>query len=406
MIIIRRGHNYPKQLNFKRQGVGRMKEKEQKFKQVLSLFIIFVLTFIMTCGCSTEEKKEKVKLNGSPFAILEEEEEEVKAKLYYWDLEHKKIKDESKIMHTILKKEVPKEIYKKSPISWDGKGHLVIPSYAQVSQEYQGNVEKVEIPLQERIIWGKDVKLVSKEKDKYILVFTENSKDKEIELVIPPHFFKGNDGKEYRIGETGTVAGIIKKGDEVFILYSCFIPGAGEIYAKLFIAKYDLKAEKIEWGEVEIPENAELSPALPPLPDNTTSIEKSFFIPTLTVPAEVDIDSMKLKPINNIIEYQKKYASETLKSAMPVNIEILGSYEDILFVGIQMVKPTEPPELYVFALKDGQMMGLLRRTEKGIELIDQENKVVETYDIPRSSSFGGERDIIFPNTSGTNSMME
>jgi hypothetical protein len=51
------------------------------------------------------------------------------------------------------------------------------------------------------------------------------------------------------------------------------------------------------------------------------------------------------------------------------------------------------------------MMGLLRRTEKGIELIDQENKVVETYDIPRSSSFGGGRYIIFPNTSGTDSVM-
>lgn len=380
--------------------------KEQKFKQVLSFFITFVLTFIMTCGCSTEEKKEKVKLNGSPFAILEEEEGGVKAKLYYWDLEHKKIKNESKNIYTILKKDVPKEIHKKSPISWDGKGHLVIPSYAQVSQEYQGNVEKVEVPLQEKIIWGKGVKLVSKGKGKYILVFTENGRNKEIELVIPPHFFKMDDGKEYSVEESGTIAGITKNGNEVFILYSCFIPGTGKIYAKLFIAKYNLKAEKIEWGEVKIPEDAELSPALPPLPDNTTSIEKSFFIPTLTVPAEVDIDTMKLKPINNIIEYQKKYASETLKSAMPVNIEILGSYENILFVGIQMVKPTEPPELYVFALRDGKMMGLLHRTVKGIELIDQENKVVGTYDIPRNSSFDGGRDIIFPNTSGTNSMMD
>ncbi|ADD03555.1 conserved hypothetical protein [Thermoanaerobacter italicus Ab9] len=384
-----------------------MKEKEQKFKQVLSLFIIFVLTFIMTCGCSTEERKEKVKLNEVPFAIIEENDDEVKAKLYYWDLEHKKIKDESKIMYTIPKKDVPSEIYKKSPISWDGKEYLiVVPSYVQVSQDYQGNVEKVEIPLQEKIIWGKGVKLISKGKDRYILALSENNKNKEMEMVIPPYFFKGEDGKEYSTEETGTIAGIIENGSEVLTLYSCFIPGEGKIYSKLFILKYDLETKGMEWKEVKIPEDLELSPALPPLPDNTTSIEKSFFIPTLTVPAEVDIDSMKLKPINNIIEYQKKYASETLKSAMPVNIEILGSYEDILFVGIQMVKPTEPPELYVFALKDGQMMGLLRRTEKGIELIDQENKVVGTYDIPRSSSFGGGRDIIFPNTSGTNSMME
>ncbi|WP_236612040.1 hypothetical protein [Caldanaerobacter subterraneus] len=224
-------------------------------------------------------------------------------------------------------------------------------------------------------------------------------------MVIPPYFFKGADGKEYSAEETGTIAGITKKGNEVFILFSCFIPDVGKIYAKLFIVKYDLQTEKVEWREVKIPEDIELSPALPPLPDNTTSNQKSFFIPALTVPVEVDIDSMRLKPINNIIEYQKKYAPETLKSVMPISIEILGSYEDILFVGIPMLKPNEPPELYVFALRDGKMMGLLHRTAKGIELIDQENKIVGTYDIPRSSSFGGGRDIIFPNTSGTDSMM-
>ncbi|WP_236612039.1 hypothetical protein [Caldanaerobacter subterraneus] len=112
--------------------------------------MIFVLTFIMTCGCSTEEGKEKEKLYEIPFAILEEKEEGVKAKLYYWDLEHKRIKDESKIIYTILKKNALEGIYRKSPISWDGKGHLVIPSYAQVSQEYQVSVEKVEIPFQKK----------------------------------------------------------------------------------------------------------------------------------------------------------------------------------------------------------------------------------------------------------------
>jgi hypothetical protein len=54
----------------------------------------------------------------------------------------------------------------------------------------------------------------------------------------------------------------------------------------------------VEWKEVKIPEDLELSPALPPLPDNTTSIERKFFIPTLTVPAEVNIDSMELKPVS------------------------------------------------------------------------------------------------------------
>ncbi|NNG67626.1 hypothetical protein [Caldanaerobacter subterraneus] len=381
-----------------------MKEKKQKFKQVLSVFIIFVLTFIMTCGCSTEERKEKVKLNEVPFAIFEENDDGAKAKLYYWDLEHKKIKDESKILYTIPKKDIPSEIYKKSPISWDGKNYLVVPSYVQVSQDYQGNVEKVEIPVQEKTIWGKGVKLVSKGNGKYSLIFNENNKNKEMEMVIPPYFFKGEDGKEYSTEETGTIAGIIKNGSEVLTLYSCFIPGEGKIYSKLLILKYGLDTKGVEWKEVKIPEDLELSPALPPLPDNTTSIEKSFFIPTLTVPAEVNIDSMELKPVSEMIEYQKKYISDGVKSAIPVNIEILGSYENILFLGIQIVKPTEPPELYVFALKDREMMGLLYRTAKGIELIDQENKVVGTYDIPRSSGFGGGKDIIFPNTSGTDSI--
>ncbi|MGI1689919.1 hypothetical protein [Thermoanaerobacter uzonensis] len=381
-----------------------MKEKKQKFKQVLSVFIIFVLTFIMTCGCSTEERKEKVKSNEVPFAILEENDDGVKAKLYYWDLEHKKIKDESKIMYTIPKKDVPSEIYKKSPILWDGKEYLVVPSYVKVSQDYQGDVEKVEIPLQEKIIWGKGVKLISKGEDRYILVLRENNKNKEMEVAIPPYFFKGGDGKEYSAKETGTIAGIIKNGNDVFMLYSCFIPGEGKIYSKLLILKYDLETKGVEWKEVKIPEDLELSPALPPLPNNTTSIEKSFFIPTLTVPAEVNIDSMELKPVSGMIEYQKKYIPEAIKSAMPVNIEILRSYENILLLGIQIVKPTEPPELYVFALIDGEMMGLLHKTVKGIELIDQENKVVGTYDIPRSTGFGGGRDIIFPNTSGTDSI--
>ncbi|MEQ2130682.1 hypothetical protein QTP99_12015 [Caldanaerobacter subterraneus KAk] len=382
-----------------------MGEKEQKFKQVLALVVILTLTLVITCGCTVEERKEKTTLSDIPFAVLEENEEGVKAKLYYWDLEYKKIKGESKIMYTISKKDVPSEIYKKSPISWDGKDYLVVPSYVQVSQDYQGNIEKVEVPVQEKTIWGKGVKLVSKGDGKYSLVFNENNKNKEMEMVITPYFFKGEDGKEYSVEETGTIAGIIKKENEVLTLYSCFIPGAGKIYSKLFILKYDLETKGMEWKEVKIPEDLELSPALPPLPDNTTSIERSFFIPTLTVPAEVNIDNMVLKPVSEMMEYQKKYVPEREKSAMPVNIEILGSYENILLLGIQIVKPTEPPELYVFALRDGKMMGLLHRTTKGIELIDQENKVVGTYDIPISSSFGGGRDIIFQNTSGTDSMM-
>ncbi|MDI6603970.1 MAG: hypothetical protein QME35_02335 [Thermoanaerobacteraceae bacterium] len=379
-----------------------MKVKKQRFK---ILVVILTLTLVIISGCTVEERKEKTTLNDIPFAVLEGNEEGVKAKLYYWDLKHKKIKDESKIMYSISKKEIPSKIYKKSPVLWDGKEYLVVPSYVQVSQNYQGNIEKVEIPAQEKTIWGKGVKLVSKGKDRYILVLTETNKNKEMEIVIPPYFFKGEDGKEYSTEETGTIAGIIKNGSEVFVLYSCFIPGEGKIHSKLFILKYDIETKGMEWKEVKIPEGIELSPVLPPLPNNTTSIERRFFIPTLTAPAEVNIDSMQLKQVSEMIEYQKKYIPETIKSFMPANIEILGSYENTLFLGIQILKPTEPPELYVFALKGREMIGLLHRTAKGIELIDQKNKVVETYDIPTSAGFGGGRDIIFSNTSGTNSMM-
>jgi hypothetical protein len=235
----------------------------------------------------------------------------------------------------------------------------------------------------------------SDEENKYKLTLIYDGKTDEKEITIPLHTFKGEDGKDYEATKCGTVTSVVKTRYGAAMLYPCFTLGGG----KLFILKYDNTSENIKWQEVGPIKGNELSPSFPPLANHTATIGDNFIIRTQTNPIEVYTEKVGYKIINNISDLRKKYATETLNSEFPEYIDILGSYNDILLIGIPLHK-NEGTELYIFAVKDDKLIGIMHRTINDIEMIDTAGNVVSKYNVPKAKALIGENDVYFPNVNG------
>ncbi|MFU0782123.1 MAG: Lipoprotein [Thermoanaerobacterium thermosaccharolyticum] len=359
-----------------------------------SLAVVFLLLMsVVFSGCS-----ETVKNNTEvPFVVLNDDAGSFKADIYYWNVINNKIKETNENLYKIPQKMITnKESYTIFPIAWDGHNHVVLPSYLEASDKFNDFVEKADFYFQPKTIWGQDVKLVkSDEENRYKLTLIVDGKTEENEITIPLHTFKGDDGKEYEATKCGTVTSVVKTSYGAAMLYPCFTLGGG----KLFILKYDSASESIKWQEVGPIKGIELSPSFPPLANRTATIGENFIVRTQTNPIEVYTEKVGYKIINNISDLRKKYASETLNSEFPEYIDILGSYNDILFLSIPVHK-NEGTELYIFAVKDDKLIGIMHRTINDIEIIDTAGNVVSKYNMPKAKTLIGENDVYFPNVNG------
>lgn len=377
----------------------------RKWKKILLAIVLTLLVTTMLFGCSETDrsanslflKNKTARLPEVPFIVLNENNEEINAYLFYWDLESKRIKQTSEIVYKISKKTAGQgKIRMKTPISCDGQKYLVLPDYAEVADKYAQTVERVKLSSEPRTIWGAYAKLIkSNEKNRYTLTLWDGKKRIEKEVKLPVYSFKGKDGKEYKTEEYGTVTAIKKTSNGVAMLYPCFTPEE----AKLFVVKYDCVSDRAEWREIVLPPENGLSPSLPPLADQTAVIGDSFFIRTIGNPAEVNVEKASFRTMKNISDIQKKYASETLRGEFPEYIDVFGSFNDILFISIPMHKATGL-ELYVCALKNDEIVGLIHRTLNGFDVIDTAGKITASYNIAKSSSLIGENDIYLPNLNG------
>ncbi|OXT07130.1 hypothetical protein CE561_08920 [Thermoanaerobacterium thermosaccharolyticum] len=359
-----------------------------------SLAIIFLILMCVVFSACFDSLKNNTEV---PFVVLNDDAGSFKADIYYWNVINNKIKETNENLYKIPQKIITnKESYTIFPIMWDGQKHAVLPSYLEVSDKFKNIVKKADFYFEPKTIWGQDVKLVkSDEENRYKLTLIDDGKTDEKEITIPLHTFKGEDGKNHEATKCGTVTSVVKTSYGAAMLYPCFTLGGG----KLFILKYDKTTESIKWQEVGPVKGNELSPSFPPLANHTATIGDNFIVRTLTNPIKVDAEKVEFKKMNIISDLQKKYAPETLNGEFPEYIDILGSYNDILLIGIPVHK-TEGTELYIFAVKDDKLIGIMRRTINDIEIIDTAGNVVSKYDVPKAKTLIGENDVYFPNVNG------